>query len=566
MDILQPVYTETAECQDCYKCLRQCEVKAICIQDGHARIIPEACLQCGHCVTICPVKAKKIRGDLERVRLLLKLRKQIYVSLAPSYIAEFPEYTKEQIIAGLKALGFAGVSLTALGAQEVSAAAADLLVNKPGLYISSACPVITDLIHKYYPEFRENITALYSPMLAHSKILRKEYGEEIGVVFIGPCVAKKNESDRNKDMLDVALTFETLRKWWKAEAIDPAKLELTSEYEFVPNDAEEGALYPVDGGMIAGMKAECAVHNAEYMSFSGLKAVSQALEGLAGKTFEHPVFIEMLACEGGCVNGPGMTNRGGTIGKRCQVLEHSSYDSSLIPRKPTMDIVCDWDLSPVINEKYSEEDIRKALEQVGKRSKHDELNCGGCGYDSCREFAQALLAGRAEKTMCVGYMRKLADKKVDALISSMPSGVVMVDKNLAIVESNFRFAELLGEDAIQVFEACPGLTGAKLSKIMPFSEPFRTVLDRGLEKLQKNVRHGDRILDMTIFTVEPKLLVGAVVKDVTEPVIQKEHIVEKAQEVIDKNLETVQKIAFLLGENAAESEVILDSIKNMFKK
>ncbi len=194
MDILQPVYTETAECQDCYKCLRQCVVKAICIQDGHARIIPDACLQCGHCVMICPVHAKKVRNDLERVRLLLKLRKEIYVSLAPSFIAEFPEYSTAQIIAALKALGFAGVSLTALGAQEVSATAVELINNKPGLHISSACPVITDLIHKYYPEFRDNVTALYSPMLAHSLMLRNEYGPDIGVVFIGPYITKKNNN------------------------------------------------------------------------------------------------------------------------------------------------------------------------------------------------------------------------------------------------------------------------------------------------------------------------------------------------------------------------------------
>ncbi len=566
MDILQPVYTETAECQDCYKCLRECAVKAICIQNGHARVIPDACLQCGHCITICPVKAKKARNDIERVKLLLKLRKQIFVSLAPSYVAEFPEYNDKQIIAGLKALGFAGVSQTALGAQEVSSAAAAWVAGKPGIHISSACPVITDLIHKYYPELKANITALYSPLLSHSKLLRREYGEEIGVVFIGPCVAKKNESDRNKDLLEVALTFQRLRKWWQEEGINPAALSLISEDEFVPQRAQEGSLYPVDGGMIAGMKPHCTTHDTEYMAMSGLKAITKALDGLVGREFDHPVFLELLACEGGCVNGPGMSRQGQTISKRCKVLENISYDEGQIPRKPTLDISCHWELSPIRPRSFSEEEIRKALEQVGKRTAQDELNCGGCGYDSCREFACALLAGRAEKTMCMGYMRKLADKKVYALISSMPSGVVMVDKTLTIVESNRRFAELIGEEALNVFDACPGLAGARLARVMPFHDLFGMVLERGLEKFQKIVRHGERILDLTIFTVEPKLLVGAVIKDVTEPVIQKEHIVAKAQEVIDKNLETVQKIAFLLGENAAESEVILDSIKNIFKK
>ena len=565
MDLLQPVYTEIAECRDCYKCLRQCKVKAICIQEGHARIIPEACIQCGHCVRICPVNAKKVRNDLERVRLLLKLKKKTIVSLAPSFVSEFPDYSSEQVIAGLKALGFSDVSPTALGAQEVSAAVAKLIEDKPGLYLSSACPVITDLVQKYYPELKDNITNVYSPLLAHSKMLRREYGDDIGIVFIGPCIAKKNESDDNKDLLNVALTFQSLRQWWYAEGIDPAKLDLKGDEKFIPEKAEDGAIYPVDGGMIAGVKAGCAVSNTDYMAFSGLRAVMNALSGLTDRKFDKPVFVELLACEGGCVNGPGSSSCEGTVIKRRKVLESVDLDNTQGPRKPSIAIDCKYGEKPILAKQFTEHELRKALAMVGKTSIHDELNCGGCGYDSCREFAKALLDNRAEKNMCVGYMRKLADKKVDALIRTMPSGVVIVDRDLCVVESNKKFAQLLGEEIENVFEMCPGLAGAKLEKIVPFYEPFKTVFERELEKLQKNIRYKDKVLDITIFTVEPKMLVGAVLKDVTEPVIQKEHIVEKAQEVIDKNLETVQKIAFLLGENAAESEVILDSIKNMFK-
>ena len=565
MDLLQPVYTEIAECQDCYKCLRECKVKAICIQDGHARIIPEACIQCGHCVRICPVNAKKVRNDLERVRLLLKLKEKTFVSLAPSYVAEFPEYSGQQIIAALRALGFAGVSHTALGAQEVSAAVSKEINNKPGLYLSSACPVITDMVQKYYPELKDNITDIYSPLLAHSKMLRREYGDDIGIVFIGPCIAKKNESDANKDLLNAAITFNALRQWWQAEGIDPAKMDLTSEEEFIPRAASEGAIYPVDGGMIAGIKADCAVSNTDYMTFSGLKAVMHALAGLEEQKYDRSVFVELLACEGGCVNGPGSASCEGTVTKRRKILDSVEIKNEEIPRKPTIDIHCSYCTSPIIETQFTEDDIRRALAMIGKTSIRDELNCGGCGYDSCRAFAKALLADKAEKNMCVGYMRKLADKKVDALISTMPSGVVIVDRDLCVVESNKKFAELLGEEIVAVFEMCPGLTGAKLEKIVPFYDGFKTVFERELEKLQKTIKHDGKVLDITIFTVEPKMLVGAIVKDVTEPAIQKEEILEKAQEVIDKNLETVQKIAFLLGENAAESEVILDSIKNMFK-
>jgi len=252
MNRIPPLYTETAECQDCYKCLRRCSVKAIKIHEGHATIMPELCVGCGNCVRTCPVGAKRIRDDIERARLLLKMKKRVIVSLAPSYVAEFRGVAKERLIRGLKTLGFYGVSETALGAEEVSASVAAMLGDRDGgVFLSSACPTAVELIKKYHPVHAANITELYSPVLAHASMLRREYGEDIGIVFVGPCVSKKMEADSHPDLLDVAITFEELRRWLESEDIDLTTVPFGPNDRFIPEGAREGALYPVDGGMIA---------------------------------------------------------------------------------------------------------------------------------------------------------------------------------------------------------------------------------------------------------------------------------------------------------------------------
>lgn len=566
MDIMKPVFTEKAECQDCYKCLRECPVKAIKIADGHAAIVPDMCIMCGHCVQACPVGAKRVRNDLERAKRLVTMKKRVVVSLAPSWASEFEELPAEKIIAAIRRLGFDAVSETALGAQEVSANVAAVLGKKPegNVFISSACPTVVELIKKYRPEWSEAVTGMLSPLLAHCTMLRRELGEEIGIVFIGPCIAKKAEADAHPELLDVALTFDGLRRWWREKGIDPAEIEPTDDDAFVPREAEEGALYPIDGGMIAGVKAGCAVTDARFMTFSGAENVLGALDGLADIDAGGPVFLELLACEGGCVNGPRAACNTATAAKRLRVIDRGGRHGEHGPRTPTIDIATDWDIAPVERIEHSEQEIAGALARVGKTRPADELNCGSCGYDTCRQFAEALLDGRAEPSMCAGYMRKLAAKKADALLRTMPSGVAIVDETLRIVESNRRFAEILGEDVTTAWEASPGLEGARLEKVAPFHELFREVLDGERPVIEKDLKTAEAILHVSVFVIEPGRLAGAVMQDITAPAARKERIVGQARQVIERNLETVQQIAYLLGENAASSETILNDIIESF--
>ncbi|MHC4926606.1 MAG: [Fe-Fe] hydrogenase large subunit C-terminal domain-containing protein [Planctomycetota bacterium] len=565
MNSLQPIYTEVTRCQDCYKCLRQCPVKAIDIRNGHASVISDLCILCGNCVQTCPMGAKRVRSDIERAKLLFRMKRRVFVSLAPSFLTEFSDVNPGQLIAAMKALGFEGVSETALGAEQVSAAVADKMNTEKTLAISSACPAVVELVKRYWPQYSDDVCNMLSPLLAHCKLLRAEYGRDIGIVFVGPCIAKKTEADQNEFLLDVVLTFEELRQWLGEEAVDIGLMKATDEDDFVPRRAADGVLYPIDGGMIAGVKADSTVTDGQFMAFSGIDAIQDSLEELDTLKDRGPLFLELLACDGGCVNGPHVRRQGATILKRHAVIDSFQQQPKAEPVAECIEVSHQWPIKPVQQAAYEDDQLWEALKRVGKFGPEDELNCGGCGYDSCRQFAQALLDGRAEHTMCVGYMRQLAQKQADALLRAMPSGVVIVDNNLEILESNRRFSEIMGADVVRAYEACPHLTGAKLEKIVPFYGLFEQVLQNGTANLEKDIKVGEAIFHVTVFTIEKHRLIGGIVQDITEPSVRKEQIVEKAKKVIAHNLETVQQIAFLLGENAAESEVILNSIVDMFK-
>lgn len=560
MNSRTPIYTERTECQDCFKCIRECPVKAIKVENACAAVIPEFCIMCGHCVEICPNGAKHVRDDLTRARELLASGRQVYASLAPSFVSEFPEISTTAVIRALKKLGFQGVSETALGAELVSGSVARLLEDRtPRIVISTACPVVVNYIRKYGPQFTNCLMPHVSPVLAHCRLLRETYGESISIVFFSPCIGKKGEADDNPELLDIALTFEDMRRWMIEEG-HSFEAGVGDSESFVPYSAQEGALYPVDGGMMAGVRANCGVIEADCMSFSGVRNIRKALAGLNETRLSHPVFLELMACEGGCVNGPKASRRQSTALKRCQIIGYAKYPRTEIPRPLEAPRMRRLAPDPVPVREYSDKIISQMLQTIGKYSQDDELNCGGCGYDNCREFAKALIDGKAEKVMCVAYMRKLAQKKTNALMEKVPSAIVLVDEEIKIIECNLNFARILGADVEKAFLSKPGLEGVFLREIAPFHSLFKTVLEKDEDLLNRDLRYKKSVLHVDIFSIEKQRVVCGIFQDITKPTIHKEAMIQKAQEVIKKNLSTVQQIAYLLGENAAESEVILNSI------
>ena len=557
------IFTEKNNCQDCYKCIRECPVKAIRIEEQSASIINENCIYCGHCTTVCPVGAKKAKEDISTVRYLLRSHNNVCVSLAPSWVSEFPELDQNQMVTLLRLLGFSLVSETALGAEIVSGYVADELSHhEKGIFISPCCPSTIELIHKYYPQYSENIVKVDTPMLAHGKFLREHYGNDIKVVFIGPCIAKKKEADMNQGIVDAAITFRHLRKWMEEEGLFDELPEPGKEDFFVPYAAGKGILYPVSGGMIAGVKKSGERQRVSYMSFSGIKTIVQVLGDLTKLGDHTPVFLELMACTEGCINGPGTSQGSSAAVKRVVVLDRfdqagqSKEDNNLIssiynPYSYT---------EPLVASIYTEQEIRETLKSIGKQNKNDELNCGGCGYECCVDFARAVLDGKAERKMCVSYMRRVAQDKASVLLQRMPYGVVIVDRNLKVLESNRIFAELAGEEAVLAYEAKPGLEGADLTRLIPFHHYFRNLFNSHETTLEKDIYAGSHFLHLSIFSIDGRNLLCAILHNLRAPELKREEIVKRIRTVIRENLETVQKIAFHLGENASSMETLLNSI------
>ncbi|MBQ9235411.1 MAG: 4Fe-4S dicluster domain-containing protein [Alphaproteobacteria bacterium] len=557
MDKLSPVYTLDNECQDCYKCIRRCPVKAIKIQDGRARVLPNRCIACGKCVAPCPSSAKRVRSDIAAVKDLLSQNRKVYISLAPSWRAAF-SCALPSLIAALKKLGFAGVSETALGAQEVSIKTAELLNQaSAGLFISSACPVIVDYIHLYRPEMSRYIVPLASPAQTHAKLLKQTYGEDIKVVFIGPCIAKKAEADHNPELLSAALTFDEIDFWLKE-----AEIDITDEQNeaVVPTPANEGALYPLDGGMNETLKLVGLKDDVQLTQVSSLHLFFATLDSVEAEKLTSPLFIEALACAGGCINGPCMSGKNALFNDVADIMKNVSYRQN-IPHKPQVVAPLVFKRPAVAKPTYTVAEISEALKRIGKYTPEDEINCAGCGYQTCRGLARALLSGDAEPSMCVSYMRALANKKVSAMLKSMPASMFMLDKDLRILEANEAFIkEFTGDMCDDFLRDASLLSSHPISHFLPWGNMFGKVLTSGVEVHKDSYKFAGKYYDVHIFPIEKGESVGAIISDLSIARGNHEFVAKQAKEVINKNIATVQKIAMLLGEHMVETESILSAI------
>ena len=571
-----PIYTEVTSCRDCYKCVRSCPVKAIQIKDGHAMIIKDRCIYCGKCVHVCPNSAKKVRDDRERVKLAISSGRKVIVSLAPSYASEI-HGMEDEFLSALRKLGFSGVSETAIGATLVSQALDIYASEHDGKapFIGTACPSVVELVRKYYPEDVDKLAPVPSPLQCHAAYLRHIYNEDFAIAFIGPCIAKKVEADSAPGYPDFALTFREMRQWFEEEGIDLGAIPVSS-VDFIPAKAGRATIYPVEGGQIATSSIwSGSQFGTEALSFSGIESVMSAL---AGETFPLP-FLELLACDGGCINGPSTE---GSVSMASRKRAATEYTSKRLDEEGLF--TGDEEFARILlekgysllhsdgpkkvqgfREKHSEDDIQRALVELGKLTKADELNCGGCGHNTCRDMAIAYLEGMAEVEMCVTKMRKEAESKVDVLLRTIPNGVVIVDSDLCIADCNVRFLEFFGdmEEGFVDQGILQMVKGLPLERFVPFADKFRDQFYLS-KPGQYRVHFKDKYLRVTFFLVESKRLLGAMFEDITMPTIRRETVVKKAEDVIQKSLETVQQIASLLGENAAETEIMLNSLIDAF--
>ncbi|MDZ7793052.1 MAG: [Fe-Fe] hydrogenase large subunit C-terminal domain-containing protein [Spirochaetia bacterium] len=460
------IYTEKTECRDCYKCVRECPVKAIRVKNSSAMIDHDRCIFCGRCVHVCPASAKRVRRDLPRAQQLLKLKQRVFVSLAPSFPVYFTA-SAEQLIDAFQQLGCAGVSETALGADtitslqnqhiaETSPPGASSASGSSSVLFSSACPPVVELIRKYFPDMTENLVPLHSPMVAHGLLLRKFYGEDIGIVFVGPCIAKKHEADQYPDIIDVALSFEEANQWLKAaginmpqqaEAVPPSAFSPDPIFAFVPFRAGAAQLFPIEGGMKTAMERSSSAPDAVFVQ-SGIHAIQNSLEAYSRYTGTTRSFCELLACSGGCIDGCGFSSDLPLAERHQKVVasaestaQTAEASEQIIWKVPRENYYRSYSRAPADDtNKYSDQEILEALRRLDKSHPEDLKNCGGCGYNTCRDFAAAWLAGMAEKEMCVTEMRKMAQRKANALIRKIPLGIALINNEEKIVECNARFS------------------------------------------------------------------------------------------------------------------------------
>ncbi len=565
MNKLEAIYTEEINCQDCYKCIRHCPVKAIKIENHSASIIHDDCIFCGKCVSVCPAGAKKLRNDTQIARFLLKQSKPVAISLAPSYISSFSNYTKQQLICALKKLGFDIVSETAIGAEILSANIDSWIPEqKPGMYISSCCPSVVSLINKYYPDFNKKIVPFKTPAQIHASFLRETYGD-IHVIFAGPCIAKKNELKYPDNDLDLALSFNELDELLESNGLSPDFIVAEGNEKFEPVEAKNGIMYPVDGGMIYASSLKLNDSKVQFMSFSGLDNITSILNNPIN-TFNDKVFFEFMACQGGCINGPCASNDQSLAQSR--ILISHNYHQNIgepVEIKFHKDITLDYNfIKPVVKKKYHDVQIRSVLKDINKNSEEDELNCGGCGYYTCRQFATAILDGKAEPQMCVSYMRNMAQNKASVLLQKMPYGFVIVNEDMKIVESNKLFARICGKDALLAYDALPGLEGADISKITNFSRLFKNLLESGNDVIEKQIHFDRNVLHISVFTIQKHKQVCAIVENPDMGNINRDDLIGMMQKVIRDNMATAQKVAGLLGENASDTESAINKILDSY--
>jgi len=557
-----------ANCKNCYKCVRVCPIKAIRVKDEQAEIIENACILCGKCLKACPQHAKSIRSDIDRVKCLIKAAGKAFVSLAPSFIGAFELQEAGQIVGALKALGFDEVQETALGAVYVSEAYRDIMKQgRMENIISSACSMVNELIEKYYPEVIPYLAPVVSPMIAHGRLIKDSLGWDTKVVFIGPCISKKMEAEdfRDEGVIDAVLTFDELLRWFEQENI---RLEEQEPLEFYGDNPGVARYYPVPNGILKNLKHKNANTSYCTVSVDGIEQCIEVLEALKKRQLKG-YFIEMNACTGGCLRGPAMPGSLGLYFKQLQkVREYANGHSGLGENTAKADkgiylkkVFLDRSIKQPIPDEAT---IREILKKIGKATEAQELNCGTCGYPSCRAKAIAVYQGKVELYMCLPYMRERAESLANVILKATPNIIIAVDNNMEIQEFN--------AEAEKMFQMCRDIAiGKKLYELIDTSD-FERVWATHENIFGKKVEYKEYgvVTEQDIIYVEDQQLVMAIIRDITREERQahqmykiKAETVEMAQKVIDKQMTVVQQIASLLGETTAETKVTLTKLKDM---
>jgi iron only hydrogenase large subunit-like protein len=588
-----------------------CPVKAIELKHSAEIpfIEPSKCIGCGACIEVCSPDAIQYASSVDHVDFLLKSDAKVTALVDPSISAEFDDITDyRKFVRMITEMGFDYVHDVSFGVDLVAHEYNDLISNFLGkYYILSNCPPVVSLIRKFHPQLIDNLAPIVNPMIASAKVARDLYGTEVKIVYIGPCIGAKELTNAldAKSPVDEVLTFTELRKLFDKFGIKESNIEFS---DFNEPRGYKGSLYPISTGILQAAGINQDLLSGSIVTAEGkdavINAVSQFEQGIEaiGKHFN------MFMCEG-CMMGPGMKSGGKKFNRQSAVTTYTTKrlkDFNMARWNNDLKNYQHLDLKNTFNADDQrvalppEEKIEEVLKIIEKNANEDHLGCKACGYNSCREFAIDVANGITRPDMCIMHSlkskqeyirslkqtndklaktqqalqnsekRALTEKQLaqDALettqtmLHKLPTAVVIVDENLKIVGSNESFVTILGEDAAEINEIIPGLIGADLKTLLPvqFYKLFGYVVSSNDDIIGRDVHLNDKLLNVTIFTIKKNKIVGAVIRDMQMPEVRKEEVINRVTEVIEQNLDLVQQIAFLLGEGAAKTEKMLNSI------
>ena len=543
-----------SNCKNCYKCIRHCPVKAIRFSANQAHIIGNECILCGHCFVVCPQNAKEIVDSTEKAKVLLQTGDPVVVSLAPSFIANYDNVGIDSMRAALKKLGFYDVEETAIGATIVKNEYDRMLREEArDIVISSCCHSINLLIQKYFPAELQYLADVMSPMQAHcADIKRRIPGAK--TVFIGPCVAKKDEAEYYEGPVDAVLTFEELSKWMQEERIVPEK-----EIDTTPES--RARFFPTTGGVLKTMQQD--VPGYSYLAIDGVENCIAALRDIENGKI-HKCFIEMSACVGSCVGGPVMEKYNNSPVRDYLAVSAYAGDRDFVVEQPDpMNMRKHFMMIEHKLAQPSEHEIMTVLRQMGKFRTADELNCGSCGYNSCREKAIAIWQGKAEPSMCLPFLKDKAESFSDTIVNNTPNGLLVLNENLEVQQTNAAArkimniraeSDVLGEPVVRILDP---------SVFVSVKQTGRTVTDQRVYLAEYK-----KYVEQTVVYAPDSHLLICIMRDVTDEESEREkkerinrQTVEVADKVVEKQMRIVQEIASLLGETAAETKIALTKLK-----
>ena len=555
----QVVFTNKARCRDCYRCVRMCPVKAIQMRDGQARVVDSRCIGCGTCVRECPQGAKTYRNDTERAKRLFSTDTLVAASIAPSFAAAFPEFQWRRLPSALRQLGFAYVGETAIGAYPVAAqTAAYVSGHSEQRHICSACPAVVHYVERYRPELTPMLVPVVSPMIAHARHIRSRLDGNVHVVFIGPCVAKKAEIERPEfaGLVDCVLTFAELSEWLSFQEID---LSACEESDFDEQPEGDARLFPVEGGSVRTSGWSTDLLAGDVIAVSGFEEINTALDGIILP--DTPKIIEPLFCLHGCTNGPAMPGERNVLSRRSDILSYADTNPGRTPEDFQSGERLFTRFQPSERESIiSEEQIRRVLEITGKSRVEDQLNCGSCGYASCRLKAIAVIRGMAEPEMCIPHMKRLAEQRVDLIIETSPNGIVILDEHLHILSAN---------PAFRTFFLCSeAIYGQPIASLMD-PEPF-VRLASGKEPWLETVVEHERY-NLTCHQIlyplgDENQYVGVFVNITSNRTSQEQldqlraKTILQARELLEHQIKMAENLARYLGESTAKGEDLVEKL------